>query len=174
MQLSPPAAPTQPNLGDPSTYNARALALFNYIATTFPNWLAGLDAADFFPVLGTVAQSGGKVTGTLMERGTSANGEWERFACGTQICTHTVKFPPQTAGVGSVYASTSDAIWNYPAQFTGAPAVSGFRRVTGLLWFAGPSIEAIDPNTQFRGRALNVQSNPSEVSFRMAAVGRWF
>jgi len=36
--------------------------------------------------LGTVSQSGGVPTGAIVERGSNANGEYIRFADGTQIC----------------------------------------------------------------------------------------
>jgi hypothetical protein len=37
-------------------------------------------------LLGTVAQSGGTPTGAVIERGSNANGDYVRFADGTQIC----------------------------------------------------------------------------------------
>lgn len=37
--------------------------------------------------VGTVSQSGGVPTGAIIERGSNANGEYVRFADGTQICT---------------------------------------------------------------------------------------
>ncbi|ETU80520.1 hypothetical protein Q094_06066, partial [Pseudomonas aeruginosa PS42] len=39
-------------------------------------------------ILGTVSQSGGAPTGAIIERGSNANGEYVRFADGTQICTN--------------------------------------------------------------------------------------
>lgn len=37
-------------------------------------------------ILGTVSQSGGVPTGAIIERGSNANGDYVRFADGTQIC----------------------------------------------------------------------------------------
>jgi hypothetical protein len=37
-------------------------------------------------ILGTVSQSGGVPTGAIIERGSNANGEYVRYADGTQIC----------------------------------------------------------------------------------------
>ncbi|MFN3937391.1 MAG: DUF2793 domain-containing protein [Gemmobacter sp.] len=39
-------------------------------------------------VVGTVSQSGGTPTGAVVERGSNANGEYVRWADGTQICTN--------------------------------------------------------------------------------------
>lgn len=58
-------------------------------------FLESLDAEEalgvlgaFWPgnVLGTVSQAGGVPTGALIERGSNANGDYARFADGTQIC----------------------------------------------------------------------------------------
>ena len=46
------------------------------------------DGKDFFNqgnIVGTVSQSGGIPTGAVVERGSNANGEYVRFADGTQI-----------------------------------------------------------------------------------------
>lgn len=174
MALTPPTAPTQPNLGDPSTFNARALAQFNYGGSTLPNWIASLNANDYFSVLGQVKQTNGTPTGALMERGSSANGEWERFACGTQICTSSVTFPAQTATAGPLFVSTDDGLWTYPAQFSSTPVISSFRRFAGISWVVGPSIEAVDSTKQFRGRVLTTFSNASGATFKLTATGRWF
>ena len=53
-------------------------------------------------LLGTVSQSGGVPTGSIIERGSNANGEYVRFADGTQICTN-----------------SNNAIATNPATFTG-------------------------------------------------------
>ena len=41
-------------------------------------------------LVGTVSQSGGVPTGAVVERGSNANGEYVRFADGTQICWHLI------------------------------------------------------------------------------------
>ncbi len=62
-------------------------------------------------ILGAVSQSSGVPTGAVIDRGSNANGEYVRFADGTQICwTNTLTF---TAGVSSVGAN-----WSYPASFS--------------------------------------------------------
>lgn len=61
-------------------------------------------------ILGTVSQSAGVPTGALIERGSNANGEYVRFADGTQICT-----------ISSSFTSNADVVWTYPAVFAADP-----------------------------------------------------
>ncbi len=62
-------------------------------------------------LVGTVAQSGGTPIGAIVERGSNANGEYVRFADGTQIC-----FSEFTG------ASSSSTLWSktLPAAFVGS------------------------------------------------------
>lgn len=53
-------------------------------------------------VIGPVSQSGGKPTGGVIERGNNANGDYVRFADGTQLCTN-----------------ANNPITTAPADFTG-------------------------------------------------------
>lgn len=61
-------------------------------------------------LVGTVSQSGGVPTGAVVERGSNANGEYVRFADGTQICA-----TPVIVG---------GATWTYPAVFTSVDAIT--------------------------------------------------
>lgn len=65
------------------------------------------------PLLGTVSQSGGVPTGAIIERGSNANGEYVRFADGTQICWALITLT-YTSG------SRLDSQWTYPAVFSEA------------------------------------------------------
>ncbi|OJF97563.1 gp53-like domain-containing protein [Pararhizobium antarcticum] len=64
-------------------------------------------------MVGTVAQSSGVATGAIVERGSNANGEYVRFADGTQICWGSITITPvaNTPTSGSV---------TFPASFTSA------------------------------------------------------
>jgi len=66
-------------------------------------------------ILGTVSQSGGVPTGAIIERGSNANGEYVRFADGTQEC-----YIPGYLFLLDVTANL-EAVrsWTYPAPFTG-------------------------------------------------------
>lgn len=67
-------------------------------------------------LVGTVSQSGGTPTGAVIERGSNANGEYVRFADGTQVCwitAFTLTFP------GSSNRLEGD--WTLPAAFSAPP-----------------------------------------------------
>jgi len=70
MALSPPTAPTAPDLNSPSTYNARVLAGFTYCFTTLPDWIAGLDASDWFSVQSSATDT---TAGTIALQGNDAD-----------------------------------------------------------------------------------------------------
>jgi hypothetical protein len=76
-------------------------------------------------ILGTVSQSGGVPTGAVIERGSNANGEYVRFADGTQICTiHNVTFS-RTSNSLAQYS------WTFPAAVvTGGTPVFVVNRPT--------------------------------------------
>lgn len=54
------------------------------------NAWAGLGTAAVADILGPVSQAGGIPSGAIIERGSNANGEYVRFADGTQICIVTL------------------------------------------------------------------------------------
>lgn len=64
-------------------------------------------------ILGTVSQSGGVPTGAVIERGSNANGEYVRFADGTQICTNSNAAIVTTpaAFTGTITKIDGDKIW---------------------------------------------------------------
>lgn len=69
-------------------------------------------------ILGTVSQSAGVPTGAIIERGSNANGEYVRFADGTQICLI------KNASVVFVNSSNLSFSWTFPAAFATNPAVN--------------------------------------------------
>ena len=67
----------------------------------------GMNAADFFSVIGTVGQSGGVPTGAIFERGNNANGNYIKFAVGTMICWG-----------GATGSTGGEAAVTFPAAFS--------------------------------------------------------
>lgn len=114
-------------------------------------------------LVGSVSQSGGVPSGAAMYRGSNANGEYVRFADGTQICN----FRLTSSAGGSV-------TWTFPAGFLSTddlgvnltPFVSG-----GLVYI--PTISTMSPgNISFRlydTAGANVSGNCS-----LTAIGRWY
>ena len=76
-------------------------------------------------ILGTVSQSSGVPTGAIIERGSNANGQYVRYADGTQICTK--KIVTNVAidiAWGAIYTSSVISGGNFAASFIEAPTIS--------------------------------------------------
>jgi hypothetical protein len=168
MAFNLPTTPAQPDLGSPSTYNARALAWFTYFGGNLKTYLDGLNANDFFSVLGTVSQSGGVPTGSIIERGSNANGEYVRFADGTQICSTSITFANTSTVSGSVFLSPS-LNWSYPAAFTVTPSVSGVGGGT-TKWIGGVAASTSAASI----RAISSVTAATSTDAAVMAIGRWF
>ena len=69
-------------------------------------------------ILGTVSQSSGNPTGAIIQRGSNANGEFIRYADGTQICWKD--------NVSCVFTATASLVYDssYPAAFIATPALN--------------------------------------------------
>lgn len=65
-------------------------------------------------ILGTVSQSGGVPTGAVIERGSNANGDYVRFADGTQICDHRIT-------TTTIFGTSESGTWTFPAAFAATP-----------------------------------------------------
>lgn len=118
-------------------------------------------------LLGTVSQSGGVPTGAVIERGSNANGEYVRFADGTQICTRTtVVF----STVGTYIAIASP----FAASFSAAPICSA----TIAGYSAAPDQWTVLANEgrTTTGCNITVTSSATQASFPVCvtAIGSWF
>lgn len=122
-------------------------------------------------ILGTVAASGGAPTGAIIERGSNANGEYVRFADGTQIC---VAFLTSANGIqntnGSVYVS-DQMEWVFPVSFGSSNVVVSASCVnTGNVWCSGRVVSVSGGSAlAFSGSSLLITIN-----LRVSAIGRWF
>ncbi|WP_051960487.1 hypothetical protein [Devosia riboflavina] len=122
-------------------------------------------------ILGAVSQSGGVPTGYIIERGSNANGQYVRFADGTQICWH--KSPGSfsaTNAAGSVFASGL-ATFTFPVAFSAAPNVTynaAFSAVSAP-WVSGAAITTTTASLYLLGALSGAAGVPEYI-----AVGRWF
>jgi len=69
-------------------------------------------------ILGTVSESSGVPTGAIIERGSNSNGEFVKYADGTQICT---------ARVAVTYINNPSYVnkfFTYPAAFSTVPSIT--------------------------------------------------
>lgn len=135
------------------------------------------DTAVAQAIVGTVSQSSGTPTGSIVETGSNANGTYARFADGTQICWHTSS---NADGVntadGSLFRSASDLTWTYPIAFVSgnAPyahiAASRSDRSVGTSATASPTATT----HTYRIWASTTLAAAGTVFLRHYAIGRWF
>ena len=129
-------------------------------------------------LVGTVSQSGGTPTGAVIEEGSNANGEYARFADGTQICVKEITgLGPISTSSGGLYVSSVISLGNFAATFASTPKVgiSSFDgNATNLSsWPSGAS----DPTTTFAGSAFLWRATSSAATtfkLHVIAIGRWF
>ncbi|NVO57741.1 DUF2793 domain-containing protein [Rhodobacteraceae bacterium B1Z28] len=154
---------------DPATGTASGAA----VQTSADDITAGrLMRADFGygpgNLLGSVSETSGTPTGAVIERGSNSNGDYVRFADGTQICTVTLGAVTCTVSEGALFASSS-MTWDFPLTFASPPSISGsggaIERFTG---FDSPTV------SQVAYKVLSSVSDTASLSPTATAIGRWF
>lgn len=145
-------------------------------ATTADGWSAWQELLSPERLLGTVSQSSGVPTGRVIERGSNANGEYVRFADGTQICTKllTAQGPISTAR-GSAYISASINLGSVAATFVAAPqrSVHTYSPTSNLSLIFGVTA----PSTTTGGFIVLGEfssSGATDYCIMATFVGRWF
>lgn len=127
-------------------------------------------------ILGTVSQSGGVPTGAIIERGSNANGEYIRWADGTQICTKILTVSLAIDIVfGSMYASAAIQLGTPAASFINTPAASptGWDATgNSLLTFTNTAPTASNLGVIYLGRPSSQGALNRHV--HVTATGRWF
>ena len=124
--------------------------------------------------VGTVSESSGTPTGDIIQRGSDSNGEYVRYADGTQICTI------ESKGSSSSALST----WTFPAAFVSGtkPTVAG-TSINAFNRICVPGNATAVSNTSWNFAAMFVDtasySGTHSVGFstsnhNLSAVGRWF
>lgn len=127
-------------------------------------------------ILGPVSQSGGIPTGAIIERGNNANGEYVRYADGTQICWiektvtglstpvggtwNTGTFYMPVAFVGQRWSSFELSAANAESTQTSYPVVNS-------LAGSSPSVWAL---TVYNAAGATI----GVVNFAFICVGRWY
>jgi hypothetical protein len=151
--------------------NALTVAAGGFIRTT------GAGAVAAQAIVGTVSQSGGVPTGAIIEYGSNSNGDYTRFADGTQICwvakSATVAI---TTARGVLYTSAFDQSWTFPAAFSAAPRTVGSLN-TGSGGAANVmSVKCASPTASAVTYEFWASSSLASVSVAggLFAIGRWF
>lgn len=129
-------------------------------------------------ILGTVSQSGGSSTGAIIQRGSNANGEFVRFADGTQICWCNVEINnlDLTMAEGSLFRTSDDVDVTFPAVFASSVADVAMN-VTARSSSGGFGIFCRDAVADSTGATILffcTISTEITARFSYIAAGRWF
>lgn len=135
---------------------------------TGATWGAWWEVYDAHRILGTVSRSGSLPTGAVIERGSNANGEYVRFADGTQICVSQPISLDISAAFGQGFTAAATASWTYPAAFAAAPAADAQCKSTTNAW---GQCTAASFSASINGKSF---SNQGARDFTAYAIGRWF
>ncbi|MDT8326246.1 MAG: DUF2793 domain-containing protein, partial [Roseovarius sp.] len=124
-------------------------------------------------LLGPVSQSGGVPTGALQERGSNANGEYVRFADGTQICSITRDVPLTALPNGALFTDVSSfGVWVFPASFADSPNVFANLVASGDQWAQAGARNATQLATVVVHSTKSLSAKTRTIS--TTAIGRWF
>ena len=115
-------------------------------------------------ILGPVSQSAGVPTGAIIERGSNANGEYVRFADGTQMCTSVILVGPWAAN------TSANATWTYPARFI-VPCVVCANGATAWphVFNASAGDVGTSQSTVYYGGSIDGAGTVG-----LLAIGRWY
>jgi len=144
--------------------------IYNFIATAF-------NRAN---VVGTVSQSAGVPTGALMERGSNANGTYEKYACGTLICRRAfaVLRTINVAYNGAYAAEGNEGNKPFPAAFIAMPAISITANGTGGPTMIGYENDSFSDTTYTNWPSVLLYgTTPRSARYYTVcyiASGRWF
>lgn len=137
----------------------------------------GLGSASVMPIIGAVGQTNGNPTGAIIERGSNANGEYVRYADGTQICTRNVAVQRTlNVAAGAFFFQAREAAVSYPIAFAGQPSVS--IQATGFTYevFWMGSVWSNQLTSWPSGFVMTeIQRSQSDLVYiTYTANGRWF
>ena len=105
----------------------------------------------------------------IAKRGSNANGEYVRFADGTQICLSISFTVDIDVTAGAIWRSDS-IVWTYPAAFVASPALMQGRQNHTTGYWTVPSVSS---PTGADACAMAWQTMTSRV-INLVAIGRWF
>ena len=120
-------------------------------------------------IIGGVGEVGGSPSGAIIERGSTVDGEFTRFADGTMICTSNVTSADTNIVVGAAFKSATQT-WTFPSGFIAPPIVSGgnVSDVANLWISAGQTTTSVSSAVAF------AHVSATGGSFQLTAIGRWF
>lgn len=132
--------------------------------------LGGNLAAEFYRranILGTVSQSSGVPTGAIIERGSNANGEYIRWADGTQICW---TYKGATLSVGT----TTGFTFSNAVAFAGVPHSYHTYSATGSTLEFSSGMEGHSNSGATVFVKYGGSSGARDVVVFFLSIGRWY
>lgn len=118
-------------------------------------------------ILGDVGiDSDNTPTGAIIDRGDNTNGEYIRFADGTQICCQMLSSD-----------AAAKVVWDFPVQFAAVPCVTGMAVVTGDPFVSAPQVVTYgEIATDAVSFAVTQTDTASKVTTPVhhIAIGRWW
>ena len=123
-------------------------------------------------ILGTVSQTAGEPTGAIIESDSNANGEYVRYADGTQVCWHrdATNRATNVNPTGS-YWRTAGFTYTFPMAFVSTPVVSGTTHEATTDAVSALVRDVTATTCNVRGWGVN---SAQSVQHGYIAVGRWF
>ena len=112
----------------------------------------------WLPVVGSMGSA-------IIERGSNANGEYVRWADGTQVC---YKIVAPVIATGKTYV---DSYFTYPAVFITTPIIAtcvARSEMTGVILRSVGSTDV-----EFRVKIASVQDSAFNANMHYIAIGRW-
>lgn len=162
-----------------SAANAKALNELAGAAGTF-GVFTGAGLMRLASIIGAVAQSGGVPTGAIIERGSNANGEYVRYADGTQIC-----FSNAVTLSTLLNAQKMSGTWTFPAQFSTVnglavshTANADYAYLQGLqldvMTAVGVGSRTVSNVILYQCAATGTFTSGKSIQQLATAIGRWF
>ena len=138
----------------------------------------GLKKAALADILGAVSQLAGVPTGAIIERGSNANGDYIRWADGTQICHYRGSIAPgvtvQNLNTSGGYRSAQVA-HIFPAGFAATPVVLGdiSNSASGVRIAFSANVNS-PSSCYFVLTSLGSFTTTETHLYGYVAIGRWF
>jgi hypothetical protein len=145
-----------------------------YVSGAWLNWDMAYNRTS---LLGGVSQVSGQPTGSVIERGSNANGEYVRLADGTQICTFKTRtIKTINISSGQLFFGGAEPARSFPMVFAAAPTVAITAALeSGEGWFLGGSSLVMSTSAWPPGYVFSqLARSAMQVAVEYIAIGRWY
>lgn len=125
-------------------------------------------------IVGTVSGTSAAPTGSIIERGGNANGDYIKFADGTMICFRNMSdtIAIDTSLLGGF--RSANITWTYPVPFVTSPIVQSCARASAFGMYSAPSAAVSGSFTEAIYNYVSITSSASFARYgSLVAIGRW-